>query len=113
MLSLLYAWPTVGEVDFVDRHGAPLDLDRCFTPDDDPADVAHFVREAGFLHFRGWAEPELMRRRSPPTWTVCSLTTSRATASHGGHSFAMAAGCACACRSSSSILPGHGGDVDE
>ena len=60
MLSLLYAWPTVGEVDFVDRHGAPLDLDRCFTPDDDPADVAHFVREAGFLHLRGWAEPELM-----------------------------------------------------
>jgi hypothetical protein len=60
LLSLLYGWPTVGEVDFLDRHGGPLDLDRHFTPDDEPADVAHFLREAGFLHLRGWVEPELM-----------------------------------------------------
>lgn len=60
MLSLLYGWPTVGEVDFVDRYGAPLDLGRFFTPDDDRADIAHFVREAGFLHLRGWVDPALM-----------------------------------------------------
>ena len=60
VLSLLYGWPTVGDVDFVDRHGVALDLDRRFTPDDDPADVAHFLREAGFLHLRGWVDPQLM-----------------------------------------------------
>jgi hypothetical protein len=60
LLTLLYGWPTVGEVDFVDRHGAPLDLDRCFTPDDDPDEVAHFLREAGFLHLRGWVDPGAM-----------------------------------------------------
>jgi len=59
-MSLLYGLPTVGQVDFVDRDGAPLDLDRCFTPDDDPDDVAHFLREAGFLHLRGWTDPALM-----------------------------------------------------
>jgi len=59
-MSLLYGLPTVGQVDFVDRDGARLDLDRCFTPDDDPADVAHFLREAGFLHLRGWTDPALM-----------------------------------------------------
>lgn len=60
LLTLLYGWPTVGSVEFADRHGAPLDLDRCFTPDDDPDDVAHFLREAGFLHLRGWVDPEAM-----------------------------------------------------
>lgn len=60
LLSLLYGWPAVGAVDFVDRHGAPLDLDRTFTPDDDPADIAHFLREAGFLHLRGWVDPASM-----------------------------------------------------
>jgi hypothetical protein len=59
-LTLLEGWPAVGEVDFVDRHGAPLDLHRGFTPDDDPADVAHFLREAGFLHLRGWLDPDDM-----------------------------------------------------
>jgi Phytanoyl-CoA dioxygenase (PhyH) len=59
-LTLLYGWPTVGKVDFLDRRGAPLELERCFTPTDDPADVAHFLREAGFLHLRGWADPALM-----------------------------------------------------
>lgn len=49
-----------GAVDFTDREGAPLDLRRVFTPDDDPADVAHFVREAGYLHLRGWVDPAAM-----------------------------------------------------
>lgn len=60
LMTLLYGWPTVGNVAFTDRSGAPLDLRRCFTPADDPADVAHFLREAGFLHLRGWVDPTLM-----------------------------------------------------
>ena len=64
LLSLLYGWPTVGNVEFEDAHGHPLDLQRCFTPDDDPREIAHFLREAGFLHLRGWVDPALMPRIS-------------------------------------------------
>ncbi len=42
-----------GDVTFRDADGGPLDLDRTFTPDDDRADMAHFLAEAGFLHLRG------------------------------------------------------------
>jgi hypothetical protein len=57
-LCLLEGWPVVGDdIDFVDRDGAPLDLRRAFTPDDDPAEANHFLREAGFLHLRGWLNP--------------------------------------------------------
>src|SRR5437762_1933685 len=49
-----------GSVEFVDRDGAPLDLHRSFTPDDDDADIAHFLAQAGFLHLRGWFEPAVM-----------------------------------------------------
>ena len=60
-LAMLEGWPVVDdELQFVDRHGAPLDLHQHFTPDDDPADVAHFIREAGYLHLRGWIDPALM-----------------------------------------------------
>jgi len=51
---------TRGAISFVDRDGGPLDLRRSFTPDDDPADLAHFLAQAGFLHLRGWFPPELM-----------------------------------------------------
>jgi hypothetical protein len=44
---------TTGAVDFRDREGAPLDLRRGFSIDDDPADLAHFLAEAGFLHLVG------------------------------------------------------------
>jgi len=54
---LLDGWPVVGDIDFLDRDGRLLDFDRVFTPDDDPADLAHFVREAGFLHLRGFVSP--------------------------------------------------------
>jgi hypothetical protein len=64
LLSLLYGWPSVGNVEFEDAHGRPLDLDRCFSPDDDPREIAHFLREAGFLHLRGWVDPGLMSRIS-------------------------------------------------
>jgi hypothetical protein len=55
---LLDGWPVVGQLDFVDRDGRPLDLTRIYTPDDDPGEIAHFVREAGFLHLRGWIDAD-------------------------------------------------------
>ncbi|HSA53614.1 MAG TPA: phytanoyl-CoA dioxygenase family protein [Yinghuangia sp.] len=64
-LALLEGWPVVDDaIAFHDRHGDPLALDRIFTPDDDPADIAHFLREAGYLHLRGWVDPADMRRIS-------------------------------------------------
>jgi hypothetical protein len=60
-LCLLEGCPVVdSQLTFRDRHGTPLDLQRHFMPDDDPADVAHFLREAGYLHLRGWTDPEAM-----------------------------------------------------
>ena len=60
--SLVDARPvhTRGAVDFHDRDGAPLDLDRAFGPEDDDAEIAHFLAEAGFLHLRGWFDPDQM-----------------------------------------------------
>lgn len=75
-LALLEGWPVVDpDLQFLDRDGRPLDLHRAFTPDDDPADVAHFLREAGYLHLRGWLDPAAMDRiaedidRALPTYT--------------------------------------------
>lgn len=63
MLTLLEGWPTVDDdLTFLDRTGQPLDLGRAFTPHDDPDDIAHFLREAGFLHLRDWLDPEDMAR---------------------------------------------------
>jgi hypothetical protein len=42
-----------GTIVFRDRAGAPLDLHRSFTLDDDPADIGHFLAEAGYLHVAG------------------------------------------------------------
>lgn len=57
-IGLLDGWPIVDpDLSFVDRHGRPLDLHAGFAPDDDPADIAHFLREAGYLHLRGWLDP--------------------------------------------------------
>lgn len=56
--TLLEGWPVVDDdLEFLDRHGAPLDLAQSFGPDDDPADIAHFLREAGYLHLQGWLDP--------------------------------------------------------
>jgi Phytanoyl-CoA dioxygenase (PhyH) len=52
---------TNGSIEFLDRGGDPLDLGRSFTPDDDDTEIAHFLAQAGFLHLRGWFEPEVMR----------------------------------------------------
>ena len=47
-----------GLVTFVDRDGTALDLDRRFTLDDDPAELAHFLTEAGFAHVTGVVSAE-------------------------------------------------------
>ena len=60
-LTMLEGWPVVDdEIQFLDRRAAPLDLEQVFTPGDDPGDIAHFIREAGFLHLRGWVDPHDM-----------------------------------------------------
>ena len=41
-----------GDIDFKDVDGDPLDLDRTFTIDDDREEIAHFLREAGFLRIK-------------------------------------------------------------
>ena len=49
-----------GTIAFHDRGGAPLDLHRSFTVDDDPGDVGHFLAEAGYLHLQGvFSEAEM------------------------------------------------------
>jgi len=45
-------------VDLRDRNGAPLDTTRGFTLDDDPDDMAHFLREAGYLLVKGAFSPD-------------------------------------------------------
>jgi hypothetical protein len=43
-----------GSVPLRDRAGGDLDLGRSFSPaDDDPAELRHFLAEAGYLHLRG------------------------------------------------------------
>jgi hypothetical protein len=41
---------TAGAVTFTARDGNDLDLHRSFSVDDDPAELAHFLGEAGYLH---------------------------------------------------------------
>ena len=41
-----------GDVTLLDLDGDDLDLGRAFTVDDDPAEMAHFLEQAGFLHLR-------------------------------------------------------------
>lgn len=49
-----------GTITFCDRDGGALDLQRSFTLDDDPADLGHFLTEAGYLHVEGvFSEAEM------------------------------------------------------
>lgn len=34
-----------------------VDLGQSFAPDDEPEEIATFLRDAGFLHLRGWLDP--------------------------------------------------------
>jgi len=62
-ISLLEGWAvTDDQLTFLDRRGAPLDLATAFTPEADPADIAHFLREAGYLHLKAWLDPQDMAR---------------------------------------------------
>ena len=62
-LALLEGWPVSTDgLQFEDRHGAPLDLHRAFTPEDSPLDIADFFREAGYLHLRGWLDDDVMAK---------------------------------------------------
>lgn len=45
-------------LDLRDRRGAPLDVSHGFSLDDDPEDMAHFLREAGYLLVKGAFSPE-------------------------------------------------------
>lgn len=49
-----------GAIVLRDRDGKPLDLQRRFRVDDDPAEIAHFLTEAGFLHVTGVFSEEEM-----------------------------------------------------
>src|SRR5262249_47809094 len=51
---------TPGSVTFCARDGSALDLGRAFAPDDDPAEMSHFLHEAGFLHLRGGLDARRM-----------------------------------------------------
>ena len=55
---------TPGSVELRAPDGSPLDLARPFTPDDDPAEMSHFLHEAGFLHLRGLFAKDRMRQIS-------------------------------------------------
>ena len=55
---------TAGSVQLRDREGHELDLSRKFTREDDDAEIAHFLCEAGFLHLTGWFDKDVMRQLS-------------------------------------------------
>jgi hypothetical protein len=75
-IALLEGWPVVdGSLAFLDRNGTPLDLTASFAPDDDPADIAHFLRESGYLHLRGWLDPADMAAISADMDRVVPLYT--------------------------------------
>lgn len=42
-----------GAISISDRNGSDLNLNRSFELDDDPAEISHFLHQAGFLHLRG------------------------------------------------------------
>jgi Phytanoyl-CoA dioxygenase (PhyH) len=64
--SLLDGRPvhTTGDVTFTDRDGGPLDLRRSFSVDDDPAELAYYLGEAGYLHLTEVFTPDEMAQIS-------------------------------------------------
>lgn len=50
-----------GAIGLHDRDGSDLDLTRSFALDDDPAEVSHFLAEAGYLHITGVFSASEMR----------------------------------------------------
>ena len=82
---------TAGAVDFRDRAGEPLDLRRTFTPDNDPAEISHFLGEAGYLHIAGvftedeMAEVSADMDRALPSYTPDDRRSWWATTAEGDH----------------------------
>ncbi len=59
----------------VDREGAPLDLGRAFTADDDEEEMRHFLHVAGYLHVKDVFTAEEVDRLGAEVEHVRSLTT--------------------------------------
>lgn len=55
---------TAGDVTFTDPEGGALDLERSFSIDDDPAQLAYFLGEAGYLHLTDVFTPAEMAQVS-------------------------------------------------
>ena len=51
-------------LEFLDRDGQPLDLQRRFDLDDDPEELSHFLRATGYLVVRQAFEPHFLERLS-------------------------------------------------
>jgi hypothetical protein len=66
---------TPGTITFQARNGAPLDLHHTFAAHDDPAELRHFLEQAGYLRIAGLFSPGEMARvssdmdRAAPAYT--------------------------------------------
>ncbi len=58
--STIDAIHTPTDLPFTGVDGTRLDLKRSFDPHDDPAELRHFLEQAGFLHLRGVFTPDEM-----------------------------------------------------
>jgi hypothetical protein len=65
-----HVWDTL-----VDREGAPLDLHRAFTADDDREEMRHFLETAGYLHLKAIFTPDEVARYGAEVEHARSLTT--------------------------------------
>jgi hypothetical protein len=65
-----HVWATL-----IDREGAPLDLRRRFTVDDDPGEMRHFLATAGYLHVESVFGADEVARYAAEVEHVRSLTT--------------------------------------
>jgi len=59
----------------VDRAGAPLDLGRAFSVDEDPDEMRHFLVTAGFLHVRAVFSADEITRYGEEVEHMRSITT--------------------------------------
>ena len=91
---------TTGAVDFLDRDGSTLDLNRTFSLDDDRAEIGHFLAEAGYLHLAGVFTEHEMEAVSARDRCGDAATTSRTTAVRGGRRRTTARTGSCACSTS-------------
>ena len=65
-----HVWDTL-----VDGQGAPLDLQRAFTADDDRDEMRHFLKTAGYLHLKAIFTPDEVARYGAEVEHARSLTT--------------------------------------